>query len=353
MKIFFVISSLTSGGAERVLTTLANHWASKKMDVCIYTPHSQDVFYVLNENIKLLSTPKRIKNPILNFFHTLSCLRQAIKTEQPDIVISFMNRVNIFTIIASIGLKSPVIISERNYYDNLKIKHWKFLRRITFPFSDGMVVLSHYDYEKYSFVTNKKIILNPLDTYSLPSVKIEDKENLLIAVGSLTKQKGFDMLIKALSGIDLTDWKCYIIGEGPERVHLTSLIEEYNLTEYVLLIGRKNNIYDYFTKASVFVLSSRYEGYPNVLAEAMAHGCSCIAFDCLTGPSEIISNGRNGYLLEANNIDKLRETIVKVIASQNIRTDFFKTALHIRETNCIEKIAQEWESYIGTIIKKN
>lgn len=353
MKILFVISSLTSGGAERVLTTLANYWASKKMDVCIYTPSSQDVFYALNENIKLLSTPKRIKNPVLNFFHTLYNIRQAIKTEQPDIVISFMDRVNIFTLIASIGLKSPVIISERNYYDNLKIKHWKFLRRATFPLSDGMVVLSHYDYEKYSFVKNKRIILNPLDTYSLPSVKLEDKENLLIAVGSLTKQKGFDMLIKALSGIDLTNWKCYIIGEGPERAVLTSLIEYHNLTENVLLIGKKNNIYDYFTKASIFVLSSRYEGYPNVLAEAMAHGCSCVAFDCLTGPSEIISDGQNGYLVEANNIDKLREIIVKVLASPNIRTDFFETALQIRETNCIEKIAHEWESYIETIITNN
>lgn len=352
MKIFFVISSLTSGGAERVLTTLANYWTSKKMDVYIYTTSTQDVFYVLDENITLLSTPLR-KNPVVNFFHTLYNLHQAIKTIQPDIVISFMNRVNIFTLIASIGLKSPVIISERNYYDNLKIKHWKILRRLTFPISDGMVVLSHYDYEKYSFVTNKKIILNPLDTYALPSVKLEDKEKLLIAVGSLTKQKGFDMLIKALAGIDLTNWKCYIIGEGPERTLLTSLIQEYNLTEHVSLIGRKNNIYDYFTKASIFVLSSRYEGYPNVLAEAMAHGCSCVAFDCLTGPSEIISNGENGYLVEANNIQQLQETIDKVIASPNIRADFFETAVQIRETNCVERIAQEWESYIETIIANN
>jgi GalNAc-alpha-(1->4)-GalNAc-alpha-(1->3)-diNAcBac-PP-undecaprenol alpha-1,4-N-acetyl-D-galactosaminyltransferase len=281
---------------------------------------------------------------------TLLEIRKTIIIEQPDIIISFMDRVNIFTLIASIGCKIPVIISERNYYDNLKIKHWKFLRRITFPFTDGMVVLSHYDYEKYNFVKNKQIILNPLDTHSLSPVKISDKEQLLIAVGKLEKQKGFDMLIKALSGVNLTHWKCYIIGEGSERAHLTSLIKEHNLTEKIHLIGTKENVYDYYTRASVFVLSSRFEGYPNVLAEAMAHGCSCIAFDCLTGPSEIISNGTNGYLVEANNIKQLQMRINKIISNPTIRTQFFEAALQVRETNRVETIAQEWENYIKSIL---
>jgi GalNAc-alpha-(1->4)-GalNAc-alpha-(1->3)-diNAcBac-PP-undecaprenol alpha-1,4-N-acetyl-D-galactosaminyltransferase len=350
MKILFVIASLQSGGAERVLTTLANHWANNNMEICILTSFSQEVFYKLNDNIKLLPLSNMFKNPILNTIPQIHTIRNSINSEQPDIVISFMSVINIFTLVASTGLKVPIIISERNYYEELQQKHWRLLRRITYPSTDGMVVLSKYDYGKYKYVNNKQIILNPLDTHSLSSVNINQKEKLLIAVGSLTKRKGFDMLIEALSKVYLVDWKCYIIGEGPERESLTSLIEYYNLSEKVILIGKKSNIYDYYTRASVFVLSSRYEGFPNVLAEAMAHGCSCIAFDCKTGPSDIITNGVNGVLVEANNVEKLHQSITSIISNPQIRSQFFDASLQIREKNQTDKIAQVWEQYIKHII---
>lgn len=352
MKILFIIASLNSGGAERVLTTLANHWSSKHNNVSIFIPSLQKVFYTLDNNINLISSSKKRGIPILNSLQILNDIRQTVKNEQPDIVISFMDKINIITLLASVGLKTPIIISERISYDFLQNKAWRLLRLITYPFSNGMVVLSGYDYQKYNLVKNKKIILNPLDTSSLLPVKITEKENLLIAVGRLVEQKGFDMLIKALSGINLTSWKCYIIGEGPEREKLTALIEQYQLKDNVFLIGNKHNIYDYYSKASVFVLSSHYEGYPNALAEAMAHGCSCVAFDCKTGPSEIIINGENGFLVEAENIEKLQKNIIQIMTNPQIRSQFFETALQIRETNCIDRIAQEWEDYIKSILTK-
>jgi GalNAc-alpha-(1->4)-GalNAc-alpha-(1->3)-diNAcBac-PP-undecaprenol alpha-1,4-N-acetyl-D-galactosaminyltransferase len=212
------------------------------------------------------------------------------------------------------------------------------------------VVQSGYDFEKYAYVKNKQIIVNPLETKKLLNVTLADKEHLLIAVGSLTPQKGFDMLIEALNLIDMQDWQCLIIGEGAEREKLTQRIKKYQLEDKITLIGQKKNIFDYFKKASIFVLSSRYEGFPNVLNEAMAHGCTSVAFDCKTGPSDMIVHGKNGLIATAENIDDLSKKISEAINNEALRERIFPQALHNRETNSLEKIVTQWEKYIQGVL---
>lgn len=353
MKILFVIASLTSGGAERVLSTLANYFVKKEYEVTIVTLSDLEIFYAIDDDINILSYSKINVGKLKHLSGQLFHIRDSIKKNNPDIIISFMDSTNVFTLISSVGMKIPVLISERNYYNKLKKRFWRVLRRVTYPLSSGLVVLSQYDYDKYDFVKSKKIIFNPLNIEKILDVKIEKKEKLLISVGSLTKQKGFDMLIKALSTVKLNDWKFLIIGEGPERKYLTSLLQKYNLEENVYLIGRKKNIFDYYKKASIFVLSSYYEGFPNVLAEAMAHGCACVAFDCLTGPSEIIEHNVNGYLVEANNIDILSQQIAKLIINSEVRNIFFNESLKIKEKLELSTVASVWEEYILTTIKQN
>jgi len=226
------------------------------------------------------------------------------------------------------------------------------LRTILYPKADGIVVLSDYDYKKYSAVESKKIIFNPLNKKKLLDVKFEDKKNIAIAVGSLTHQKGFDMLIPALSKVNLENWKFYIIGEGPERVKLEGLVKKYDLADQVFLIGRKNNIFDYFKEASIFVLSSRYEGFPNVLAEAMAHGCASVVFDCKTGPADMVLQNLNGLLVDPNNIRDLAGKIELLIADKKLREKFFNNAIEIREILDIDTITLSWESYIEETINK-
>ena len=354
MKIVFVISSLTSGGAERVLTTLANYWSEKGMEVTILAILSHDIgFYKLHEDINVVSLDIRYSNSILNTFWYFYGIRKIVKNLDPDYVISFISAVNIYTLIALLGLKVPKVISERNNFDALRSKVWRFLRRLIYPYADGLVVLSQYDYEKYLYVNSKKIIFNPLNLNALLKCRFESKEKLIIAVGSLTEQKGFDRLIRAVSTIEMSDWHVEIIGEGSKRSELMALIRKLKLEDRVSLIGRRSNIYEYYQKAAIFVLTSHWEGFPNVLAEAMAHGCSCISFDCKTGPSEIIEDGINGYLVEQDNIVELQNKIVEVINDKALRELFFNNALKIREKLNLEKIANEWEKYLQDLDKKD
>ena len=352
MKILFVISSLTSGGAERVLTRLANYWSKKGWDVTILSilPHDLD-FYKLEDNIKIVSLGIRYKkNPIFNNLWYLYGIRKIVKEGNYDAVISFISRINILTLVSTIGVKTPIIISERNNYHALSSAILRFVRRVTYPLCDTLVVLSQYDYEKYSFVKNKKVIFNPIDNFL--DVKFEDKEKLILAVGSLTHQKGYDRLLKALSLVDLRGWKVIIIGEGPLEDEIKAMIAELNLTQYVSLIGRRKDINAFYKRASVFVLSSHWEGFPNVLAEAMASGCACVSFDCITGPSNIIKNGENGFLVEQDNILMLSARIRDLIEDKDLRKEFFDKALEIRDKLDINKIAGMWEDIIISLTNK-
>lgn len=346
MKILFIISSLSSGGAERVLSTLANYWSEKNWDINVFVMSKEKKFYKLNDNINLYHSQEYSNNSLVNYAKQLRDIRKTIKDVQPDLIISFLDLMNISTLIASTGLKTPLIISERNNFDTLKGKHWRLLRRLSYPFSNGMVVQSNYDFEKYHYVKSKQIIANPLDKELILNVLPTDKEKMIIAVGSLSHQKGFDMLIHALKSVDMQDWKCLIIGEGKEREKLTQLIQSNHLEDKIELIGQKKNIFEYFKKASIFVLSSRYEGFPNVLNEAMAHGCTSVAFNCKTGPSDMIIDGQNGLIVKSEDIEELSAKITKAIKNKALREHIFPEAIKNKEKNDLEKVAKTWENYI-------
>jgi len=349
MKILFIIYSLGSGGAERVLSTLANYWSdTNKWEIVILTVSSNQ-FYTIDKKIKKICLEdKNIKKfkPFLSIYN----IRKYIKEENPDIIISFMTQVSIYTIVSSLGLKIPVVISERTPFDVLKDNRKRVMRNILYPFADGMVLLSDRDYNNYKRVKNKKVIFNPINITNLEEVSFDKKKRQIIAVGRLIKLKGFDMLIKALSKIDLANWHCIILGEGEERENLTNLIKEKGLEDKVFLLGRKDNIYNYYKYASIFVLSSRHEGFPNALVEAMGHGCASVAFDCQTGPAEIIDNKKNGYLVKAEDINELSKKIAYLIKEENIRKEFFEEALKIKTRLDIEKISQDWENFIKDVL---
>ena len=348
MKILFIITSLGSGGAERVMSLLANKF-SEKNEVIIITLSADRIFYKLDAkiNIKqlsLYSPTSSMFDKLTNNFKRIKQIQKEIKTINPDIVISFMTQTNILSIISSKLLKKPIIISERINYDFLKSKVWKFLRKIIYRFSDGLIVQSNYDKQKYQFVNNVKVIFNPLQIKNIKN----ERKNIILAVGRLDYQKGFDRLIKIYSRLR-TDWPLIIVGEGNERKNLINLIKELNLENKVFLVGRKQNIEEYYSKAKIFTLSSRMEGFPNVLAEAMAYGCACISFDCLTGPSDIIKNNQNGFLIEDNNENEYLEKLQILIDNQEIREKFSKNGKNIISKLDIKKIANEWMNFIKEI----
>ncbi|MFY4787727.1 glycosyltransferase family 4 protein [Aliarcobacter butzleri] len=344
MKLCFIIYSLGNGGAERVLTTLANYFIDKN-EITIITFNNEKSFYKLDERINIVSlnsnkNSKNIFDAIKNNISTITKLTKTIKSVNSDIVISFMTTSNILSILACKILNKPIIISERTNYDFLSSKIWKKIRKIVYPFCNHLVVQSNYDLEKYNFVKNVSIIENPLFIKDF-SEQIQRK-NYFLAVGRLDKVKGFDMLIEAYSKLN-TSWKLKIVGEGKEREPLQEQIERLGLSDKVELLGRKNDVEKYYYEAGIFILSSRMEGYPNALIEAMACGCPCISFDCKTGPSSIIKNNINGILIENENIDELSNTMNELSSNEENRQKLSIKGLEIREKLNIKNISEKWK----------
>ena len=350
MKITFIITSLGSGGAERVISLLANNFI-KTYEVSILLLSNDEIFYDFDKNISiqklnLYAPTTSIYQKLTNNFIRIKKLKQAISDENPDILISFMTQTNILSIIASKLLSKKIIISERINYNFLQSKAWKFLRIITYRYTDALVVQSKYDKERYIFCSNTHIIFNPL---KIKNIQSQQREQYILAVGRIDYQKGFDRLIEAYRLLD-TSWKLLIAGEGIEKDKLQKLVLEYGLIDKVIFIGKQKNIEEYYVKASIFTLSSRMEGFPNVLVEAMGYGCASVAFDCLTGPGDIVEDGKNGFLVPDGNIEQFAIKIQKLIDNQNIRENFSKEAKNIVERLEVSKITEQWDKLIKEVI---
>jgi glycosyltransferase involved in cell wall biosynthesis len=168
------------------------------------------------------------------------------------------------------------------------------------------------------------------------------REKIVLGVGTLIPLKGFDMLIKAFAKLEEDEWKLVILGEGPDREELQNLIDELGLRDKVSLPGITKDVERYYKKASIFVLSSRTEGFPGVLCEAIGYGCASIAFDCLTGPSDIIEQNVNGILVEPENINKLSQEIQKLVYDPELRSCLSANSQEITLLLDIKTISNEW-----------
>ncbi len=346
MKISFVIYSMRSGGAERVVALLANYFV-KKYEVEIITFTKEESFYDLNPKIKHTKLgidyiSRNKLHTIKNFFKRVRVLSDYLRRSNTDVVISFMTITNFLTIIASKIANKKVIVSERVAYD---FYGWKInlLKKIFYRFCDMLILQTKSDSKFYS--VKKKVIPNPINIDC--SGTFDFKEKMVLGVGRLEEQKNFKLLIKVFSQIQ-TDWKLFIAGDGTQKEELEKMIKKDNIK----LIGIRKDIFDFYKKASIFVLSSKKEGFPNALIEAMACGCACVAFDCPYGPSEIIENYKNGILVENQNEEKLKEAIELLIKDENLRKKLAKEAVKVKEKYSIEKIADEWENAIEEVLKK-
>lgn len=350
MKIAFVISSLSSGGAERVLSNLANQ-LSKKNEIYIVVFSREDSFYNLSEKVNLikLNLSKNSKNKfesIKNSLNRVLILRNALKNIDADINISFMIHTNILAIIASKVNKQKIIIAERIVYNFYQSKLLYKIRRFIYPKSDYLVTQTFSDKKNYNFMKNVKVIYNPLELPKLEKIE----ERIILAVGRLDKQKGFDNLIDCFAKVNSNDWRLCIAGDGVEKKNLENQIKKLHLNN-VELIGKRKDIFEWYAKSSIFILSSHKEGFPNVLLEAMGSGCACISFDCPSGPSEIIENEINGILVENQNTEELAFQMQRLIDNKDLRKNLSNEAKKVKEKYSIEKIANEWNLLLEKIYK--
>ncbi|MGM9475671.1 glycosyltransferase family 4 protein [Pedobacter sp. GSP4] len=359
-KLCFVINSLEGGGAERVISNLANHFSNKDCSVTMICLNTAQVKYHINEQVKIVNLLDRkdnqnFLNRIRYGFLTFYRLLVLLKKEKPNCTICFMTSANIWAGLSCMILGLPYLVSERTALNTTLDQYNKLLQWFVFHIyrKSKAIVLPAFGMfsgfkriKQFEKLHNFKTIYNPIHQFVKPNLNAVNNKPFILSVGRLSHEKGFDLLIDAYQRLALSDVDLLISGEGQERENLEKQIAELNLTDKVKLIGFKSNLQDYYAQADVFVLSSRNEGYPNVLVEAMGMGCACVAMDCEFGPSEIIDHGVNGFLIKNNDIQSLSDAIGKLLSNSKLRDRFSAKAKLINETNSIEKISANWEELI-------
>ena len=365
-KIAFVVNSLSQGGAERVVANLSNGLAKAGYEITIISLHTNDLEeYVVSDSIqrvrlKLQVESAGLKTAVSNNWNRLVSLRKNLTTIKPDIVISIHTANNVLSILAAIGKNINIIVSERCHPPNAETsKYWLFLRKFCYGSAHCVVVLTNESKQWIAEHTKAKrieVIPNfvswPPDDFPGkvdPDAVLEKNRKLLLAVGRIVKQKGYPLLIEAFSKIadKHPDWDLAIVGDGNQD-NLRQLAFKFGLSDRVNLIGGVGNIADWYKEADLFVLSSISEGFPNSLAEAMAAGCPVIAFDCKTGPRDLIDHGINGFLVEAENVENLARGINLLVQDPELRKTFSQTATQIRKKYSYDKILGHWTDKLLT-----
>mgnify|MGYP000976915002 CR=1 FL=1 len=358
--ILFIISSLGGGGAERVVSELANYFSKEDIMVSILLISNDNVNYEIGENVKIIYGSNQIdgKNRISDFFSRVNLISKYVKLIQPDITISFLSTINIYSCLALGFSKNKLIVSERNDPKRSpaqKIK--RLVRNIVYYLSDGYVFQTDEAKNYFSSKIKNKgvVIVNPIKP-DLPDVYKGDRTKKIVAVGRLEEQKNYSLFIKAFKLIadDFKDYKVEIYGEGQERNKLEKLICELNLNSRVLLMGRHNDVHERIKDASLYVLSSHYEGMPNALMEALALGLPCIATNCSGGgPKTLITNGVNGILVPNNDEESLSKQMAFVLQNNQVGISLSKKASLVRDDFSIDIIGVQWLDYIEEIIGSN
>ena len=367
-KILFFVSSMNAGGAERVAANLVNNWAGRGDEVTLIVTYSRggECYYQLNDKVKLIYLADVVKNSRKKtLLHSkivrLLSIRSLLTSNEPDVVISFLTTVNIAVLVANLFLKYKVVVSERIYPPSMNIGMlWSAARYITYPKAYKVVMQTSAGLKWLNQLSSRAegcVIPNPCvfplpnstQAYK-PTYALQDGKKILLAVGRLDTQKGFDILIESFSFLasGIKNWDLVIVGEGSERENLQTLITKKKLESRVHLLGKVGNLSDWYNVADIYVMSSRFEGFPNTLVEAMSHGVACISFDCLTGPTDIIENGKNGYLVPFESGAKgLQKAMIEMIENSKLRKKLSIESIKVRDTYSDEKILKKWDEILG------
>jgi glycosyltransferase involved in cell wall biosynthesis len=347
-----------AGGAERVACTLANAWSSRGDQVTLMPTFSEggECFYALSPDIQLVYLADLVASrarTIVNRLVRLYTLRRFIATAHPNIIVSFLSNVNVAVVVASSGLGIPVIVCERT--DPFVMPTPRLLRlacRFTYPLAAALMVQTHAVSAKYTSsgwaLRRVRVIPNPVPVQELniqQRVRVE-KIKRLIAVGRLDEGKQFGMLIKMFASLvrHHNHWYLRIVGEGPLRTALQQQIAELGLEGRVELLKQTAHIGEVLAEADIFVLVSKYEGFPNALLEAMAVGLPCVTFDCPSGPREISMDGQTALLVPLNDEQAFRVALERLMFDADLRQTLGSLArASVLERFALEKVLVQWD----------
>ena len=362
-RITLIISSLSAGGAERVMSYMANYWARKGWAVTLITISKMDNDFfpvddsVVRVSLGLAEESSTAFDAILNNVKRLLSLRSAIRSSRPDVVISFMESVSVLTLLATRFTGIPVIVSEHNDPHQHDIgRVWTRLRALMYPQASAVVVLTQSVLgwaqkivgERKTFVIPNSITRNE---QRITSGECEFPQPFVLAVGRLAYQKGYEYLLQSFKAVSqqFPEWSLVILGEGNERASLEAMVRALQIEDRVYLPGRHENPMSVMEQAQIFVMSSRYEGFPIALLEALACGAPSISFNCPSGPSEVIRHDIDGILVPQEDVSALTDAIVDLMAHPEKRKRLALRATEVMDRFGEERVMGMWEDIIKKI----
>ncbi len=362
-KILFLIPSLASGGSERVFSILANHLDIEKWAITVVVLNGSPRFYTIDENrVNLID----LKTPRVR--QAFSKIIGLIRSEKPDLVVSTLTHLNLF-----VGLVKPFLLRKIRFIARestiLSVFHQQesvpelrnWLVRRLYPSFDALICQSQRmanDFkENYNIDPSKlKIVNNPVDTEGVlrlglsEKVRVKNARFRFVSVGRLSAEKGIDRALRILAKLETRDFDYQIIGEGNERERLETLTKTLGLSENVQFQGIKNNPFSWLKSADFLLLTSDFEGFPNVLLEAGAVGVPAIAFSCGGVAEEIITNGLNGFTVPDGDEAAFKAAILRGCAAK-----FDGAAIRdlTKEKFGVKKIVAQYEAlFLDTIEEK-
>ena len=359
MRIAFVLAALGAGGAERVISLIATHWASQGHDVVVIAFDSPDdpVYHHFTPNIRLVrlnipAAPGQLFAKAAQSVRRVHALRKTLKREHPDRIISFLTKINALVLLANLARRTPVIVSERNN-PTQQTAHplWQILLNRLYTRASAIVMQTQASIAVLPAAVHRRavVIANPIAA-APPKSAAPISPPTVTAVGRLVPQKGFDLLLDAFAMVadDFPEWRLTIWGEGTARADLEAQINALGLQDRVRLPGLTSSPGEWVAKTTIFVLPSRFEGFPNVLGEAMAAGLPVLAYDCSFGPREMVRDRVDGLLVPAGEVQPLAEGLRQLMGNDALRQQLSSMARQ-RAADCFgsDHIMAQWDDLIG------
>lgn len=361
MKIDFIISTLGGGGAERVLALMANSLAKNPNNkVSVLT-----LFGSKEEDYKLHHSINRVQLKQIKIFpsHTLSSIvnlswHYRNSYNKPDVIVSFITLTNLISIVVAKLFSIKIIAQEHNSHlrhMNGRKKITDFTKKYVYKMANCVTVLTSFDVDFYrKYGVNVYVMPNPCSF--IPITKNTHKRNnTILAIGNLNRyhHKGFDNLIELLVPIfvEYPEWNLKIAGAGDEGLeHLKTLAKKYKILDKIAFTGFIDNVSEIMYESSVFILPSRFEGLPMVLLEAMSQGMACIAYNCKTGPSDIIVDNKNGLLIQDQQMLEMQNGLRKLLSNFELRNRLSKEGIKSLNKYDISTITKRYESLFDKIV---
>lgn len=322
-KVCIAIHSLAHAGAERVAASWANYLVTQGHDVSVIVYANSDDTYVLNDDVNIVPISSAKEEYFsMSAIKKLFCIRKVVKKERPQILISFLPKMQITMMLATFGMRIKRIETVRNNpWIDKDVGKKRFLWNLCFHKGDRIIVQTNEQSLYFSENVRKKciVISNPIskEFYDIQKVYNDDKIKKFVAVARLNTQKNYPMMIQAFSQVVHThpEITLDIYGNGTSEAQqeMEKLICSLGMENNIHLCGWRKDIASLLPQYDAFLMSSNYEGMPNALAEAMATGLVCLSTDCRTGPKDMIDHGKCGFLAKTGDADSFAKEIKEIV----------------------------------------